>query len=141
MLSSVERSLMLIKPDAIAAVAPILHRVETCGLEVRCQRRMRLTSAQADVLYAGHRHRPFYGALIDFITSDECVAVIVAGDRAVDRLNKLCGFNQPALAAPFTLRAMFGTDPMRNAVHSSSSVEEAISEIDLLFPPEEGKGR
>jgi nucleoside diphosphate kinase len=135
-MSTMGWSLLLIKPDAAEKVHTILQRVDACGLTVRWKRAIRLSTVQAEELYAGHRQQQFYEELIAFMTSGDCVAVMVTGEHAVERLNAACGFNQPTLAASWSLRALFGTDPTRNAVHSSCSARAAIDELKLLFPVE-----
>ncbi len=126
-----ERTLGIIKPDAVAAgrAGRILAHVEQSGLQLEALRMVQLTEAQARGFYAGHQHRPFFESLVGFMTSGPCVLLLLRGEGAIDRWRGLMGATDPARAAPGTLRALHGADVERNAVHGSDAPETAATEI------------
>lgn len=134
-----EKSLVLIKPDAMkrALAATILSRLEGNGLKLVGLRMLRLTRDMAQRHYAVHEKKPFFGELIEFITSTPIVAAVFEGENAVEIIRKLMGNTDPAKADTGTIRRDFGLDIQQNATHSSDSVETGKKEIELFFKPDE----
>lgn len=131
----IERTLLIVKPDAVAAGATgeILARVERAGFAVRALRMARLTRAQAEAFYEIHRGKPFYPGLVEFMSSGPCVPMILEREGAVLALRDFIGATDPAKAAPGSIRRDFGTDVGRNAVHASDSLENAAIETRFFF--------
>lgn len=131
-----ERSLVLIKPDAIEKrlAGTILSRLEGQGLKLVALKMLRLDRALAERHYAIHAAKPFFKDLIEFITSAPIVAAVFEAQDVVEVARKVMGATDPAKAAPGTIRRAFGTDIQRNAIHGSDSVETAEKEIGLFFP-------
>ncbi|MEN2992253.1 MAG: nucleoside-diphosphate kinase [Bacteroidia bacterium] len=138
-MSYVERTLGLIKPDAIAAghVGKILDRIIQTGFRIVALRMVYLTRAQAEAFYAVHRSRPFFEDLVQFMTSGPVIAFVLEKEDAVAHYRALMGATDPAQAAPGTLRALFGQNVERNAVHGSDSPESARREIAFFFSESE----
>ncbi len=134
-----ERSLVLIKPDAMkrGLATTILSRLESKGLKLVGLRMLHMDKAMAERHYAVHKEKPFFGELIEFITSSPIVAAVFEGDGAVENIRRLMGNTNPAKADAGTIRRDFGLDIQRNATHSSDSVETAKKEIALFFKPVE----
>lgn len=134
-----ERTLGLIKPDAIAAgyTGKILDRIIQAGFLLRGLKMLHLTRPQAEAFYAVHRERPFFESLIDFMTSGPIVAFVLEKENAIAAYRDLMGATDPAKAAPNTLRALYGQNIERNAVHGSDSPENAQREIAFFFSESE----
>jgi len=132
---SVERTLAIIKPDAVAAghAGEILTAVERAGMRILAMQMLRLSSAQARGFYSVHREKPFFPTLVDFMTSGPIVAMVLEGENVIARWRELMGATNPAQAAPGTLRARFGTDVTRNAVHGSDAPQTAAAEMAYMF--------
>jgi nucleoside-diphosphate kinase len=130
-----ERTLSIVKPDAVAAgaIGDILRRFEAAGLRIVALRMLRLTEPQARGFYAVHRERPFYDSLVKFMTSGPVVVSVLEGPGAVDTNRRLMGATDPAKAEPGTIRADFGTNVERNAVHGSDAAATARIEIAYFF--------
>ena len=130
-----ERTLLIVKPDAVArnAVGQILARLEGEGFLLRELRMQRLTQERARAFYEVHRERPFYHELVAFMTSGPVVPVVLEGPDAVAHLRRFIGETDSTRAAPGTIRADFGTDVQCNAVHASDSPENAVREIGFFF--------
>ncbi|MFQ5515709.1 MAG: nucleoside-diphosphate kinase [Myxococcota bacterium] len=130
-----ERTLSIIKPDAVAAgrIGAILQRIEESGLRIRALRMLRMNRAQAEGFYAVHRERPFFASLVEFMSSGPVVVSVLEGDDAISRYRKLMGATNPDEADPGTLRKLFATDIERNAVHGSDGPETAAQEIAYFF--------
>src|SRR5918993_1325053 len=109
------------------------ERFEGAGLRIVAQKRLRLVRAQAEAFYAVHRERPFYGSLVEFMTSGPVVPVALERDDAVAHLREVMGATDVAKAAPGTIRALFGTSIERNAIHGSDSAENAAIELSYFF--------
>ena len=133
---TVERTLSIIKPDAVAknVVGEIISRFEKNGLRVVAARMLRLTDATAGGFYAEHKGRPFYPALVEFMTSGPVVVQVLEGENAVARNRELMGATNPKEAAPGTIRADFAQSIDANAVHGSDAPETAAVEIAFFFP-------
>ena len=130
-----ERTLLIVKPDAVArnAVGQILARLEGEGFLLRELRMERLTPERARVFYEVHRQRPFYDELVAFMTSGPVVPMVLEGADAVAHLRRFIGETDSTRAATGTIRADFGTDVQCNAVHASDSPENAVREIAFFF--------
>jgi len=130
-----ERSLVLIKPDAMrrGLAGTIISRLEKQELKPVALKMLHMDKALAEKHYAMHADKPFFEGLIKYITSTPLVAVIFEGQNAVEVIRKTMGATDPAEAEPGTIRADFGTDIQNNAVHGSDSLESAEREIKLFF--------
>ena len=131
-----ERTLLLIKPDGVQRrlVGEIIGRIERKGLTVAALELRIVTDELASRHYAEHDGKPFFGSLLEFITSGPLVAAIVEGPRAVTALRQLVGGTDPVeKAAPGTIRGDFGLETQFNLVHGSDSPESAEREIGLWF--------
>ena len=137
-----EQTLSIIKPDAVrkAVIGQVIARLESAGLRVVAARMLSLTRDQAAAFYAVHRERPFFGDLLEFMTSGPVVALALRGENAVAKNRELMGDTDPRRAAPGTLRADFADSIEANAVHGSDSPENAQVEIAFFFPELEGEG-
>ena len=136
---AVERTLILIKPDAVERrlVAAILGRIENRGFEVRAGKLLRVSRDLGERHYAEHREKPFFGELVEFITSAPTWALVVEGEGAVATLRKTIGATNPADADPGSIRGDLATAMPDNLVHGSDSVESAEREIALWFSDDE----
>jgi nucleoside-diphosphate kinase len=131
-----ERTLLLIKPDGVERrlVGEIIGRIERKGLTVEALELRTVSDELASRHYAEHDGKPFFGALLEFITSGPLVAAIIEGPRAVTALRQLVGGTDPVeKAAPGTIRGDFGLETQFNLVHGSDSPESAEREIGLWF--------
>ena len=132
---SSQRTLLIIKPDAVAknAIGSILMRLEADGFVIRELRKVQFTQEQARQFYQVHKERPFYGELVEFMTSGPAVPTVLERDDAVAHLRQFIGETDSTKASPGTIRAEFGTDVQCNAVHASDSPENAAHEIEFFF--------
>jgi nucleoside-diphosphate kinase len=132
---AVERTLSIIKPDAVAKnhIGDIIARFEKAGLQVVAARMMQLSRTQAEGFYDVHRHRPFFGELVDFMVSGPVVVQVLEGENAILKNRELMGATNPKEAAPGTIRADFAEDISANAVHGSDGPETAAGEIAYFF--------
>jgi nucleoside-diphosphate kinase len=130
-----EKTFGIIKPDAVAkaAVGGILALIEGAGLRLVELRMTQLSRSQAEGFYAVHRERPFFQDLVKFMTEGPCVVMALEGDDAVARYRELMGPTDSKKAPPGTIRARYGTDIERNAVHGSDSAESARFELGYFF--------
>jgi nucleoside-diphosphate kinase len=131
-----ESTLLIIKPDAVrrGLVGEILSRLERKGLRIDDIRMTRIDRDLADRHYAEHREKPFFGELVDFITSGEVIVAKVAGRDAISVLRNIMGATDPSKAGPGTIRGDYGTVITENLVHGSDSPESADRELALFFP-------
>ena len=131
----VERTLTIIKPDAVAkgAAGQIIARFEQAGLKLLAAKLLHLTPGQAGGFYIVHKERPFYGSLCEFMTGGPCMPIVLEGDNAITRLRDLMGATDPAKAAAGTIRKDFASSIEANAVHGSDSPESAAVEITYFF--------
>jgi nucleoside-diphosphate kinase len=138
----VERTLSIIKPDAVAkgAIGSILATYEAAGLRPIAIKMLQLTEAQARGFYAVHQERSFYASLVRFMTSGPVVVSALEGENAIARHRELMGATDPAKAAEGTVRARWGTDVERNAVHGSDAPATARVEIGYFFDAIEIQG-
>ncbi|MDR3186919.1 MAG: nucleoside-diphosphate kinase [Holosporaceae bacterium] len=130
-----ERTLSLIKPDAVSRnlTGAINSRFEQAGLRIIAQKRLRLTTSQAEKFYEIHRERAFYGSFCEYMSSGPIVAQVLGGENAVLRNRELMGATNPANAEIGTIRRDFGESIEHNAVHGSDSLENAAVEIGFFF--------
>jgi nucleoside-diphosphate kinase len=130
-----ERTLTIVKPDAVAAgkTGEILAHLEREGFRIVGLRRLRLSLDQARAFYAVHRERPFYGALVSFMTEGPVAVAALERVDAVTQLRRVMGATDSRKAEPGTIRNRFGTDVERNAIHGSDSAENAAKEIGFFF--------
>jgi nucleoside-diphosphate kinase len=141
-MAGVERTLSIVKPDAVAqgVTGAILHRIEAAGLRIIALKMLRLTPDQACGFYAVHKERPFFASLVGFMSSGPVVVGVLEGEGAISRYRKLMGATDPAQAEPGTLRADFAEDVERNAVHGSDAPATARLEIAYFFSAPEIQG-
>ena len=130
-----ERSLVLIKPDAVqrGLTGTILSRLENDGLKLIALKMLQMDRSLAARHYAVHVEKPFFSGLIDYITSGPIVAAVFEGNEAVSQIRKLMGATDPRKAAKGTVRGDLGIDIEKNSVHGSDSPETARDEIVLFF--------
>ncbi len=129
------QTLAIIKPDAVGSgkAGKILAHLEDAGFTVRAMKMVRLTKAQAGAFYEVHRERPFYGELVEFMTSGPVIPIVLEADNAVARLRETIGATDPAEAAEGTVRKLYAESKGRNAIHASDSDENARAEIAFFF--------
>jgi len=133
---AIERTLSIIKPDAVAknVVGKIVSRFEAAGLKIVAAEFMHLSRAQAEQFYAVHKERPFYKDLVEFMISGPVFVQALEGDNAIAKNRDLMGATDPKKAAAGTIRADFADSIDANAVHGSDSPETAAAEIAFFFP-------
>ena len=133
---AVERTLSIIKPDAVAnnVVGQIMARFEGAGLKIVAARMLRLSREDAEGFYAVHRARPFFKDLVDFMISGPVVVQVLEGENAIQKNRDLMGATDPKKAAKGTIRADFADSIDANAVHGSDAPETAANEIAFFFP-------
>jgi len=136
---AVERTLSIIKPDAVAknVIGRIAARFEQAGLRIVAARMMWLSRQQAEGFYAVHRERPFFRDLVEFMTSGPVMIQVLEGENAVHKNRELMGATDPKKAAKGTIRADFAQSIDANAVHGSDSPQNAATEIAYFFPADE----
>ncbi|HEV3475150.1 MAG TPA: nucleoside-diphosphate kinase [Actinomycetota bacterium] len=130
-----EETLVIVKPDAVrrGLIGEIFRRLEEKGLRVAEMRLMRIDRDLAQRHYDEHREKPFFGELVEFITSGDVVVARIAGEQAVTVVRTLMGPTDPVDAPPGTIRGDFATVITENLVHGSDSAESAKRELDLFF--------
>lgn len=133
---AVERTLSIIKPDAVAknAIGRIVARFESAGLKVIAARMMQLSTADAEAFYAIHRERPFFKDLVSFMISGPVVVQVLEGESAIHKNRELMGATDPKKADKGTIRADFADSIDANAVHGSDAAATAATEIAFFFP-------
>ncbi len=136
---SVERTLSIIKPDAVARnlIGQIISRFEGNGLQIVAAKMLRMTAEQAAGFYGEHQGKPFYDNLVTYMTSGPVVVQVLEGDNAIALNRKLMGATNPKDAEPGTIRADFAESLDANAVHGSDSPASAEREIGYFFGPDE----
>ena len=135
----VERTLSIIKPDAVAknVIGEIYSRFEKAGLNIVAARMLRLSRAQAEGFYAVHKDRQFFKDLVDFMISGPIIVQVLEGENAIQKYRDLMGATDPKKAAKGTIRADFAKSIDANAVHGSDSPQTAATEIAYFFPKQE----
>ncbi len=134
-----ERSLVLVKPDAVqrGLAGEIISRMERKGLKIVAMKMLHVDKRLAQRHYAVHKGKPFFDSLVDFITSSPIIAIVFEGRNAVEVIRRLMGETDCAKAQPGTIRGDYGIDIEHNLVHGSDSSETASKEIELFFSAEE----
>jgi nucleoside-diphosphate kinase len=132
---AVQRTLAIIKPDAVAkgAAGQIMARIEQVGLKILAARLMRLSAEQAAGFYIVHKERPFYASLCAFMTQGPCMPMVLEGENAIQRWRDLMGATDPAKAVAGTIRKDFASSIEANAVHGSDAPDTAAFEISYFF--------
>ncbi len=132
---AVERTFSIVKPDAVADnnIGSIYQRLEGAGLRVVAARMLHMSREQAQQFYAVHSERPFYGDLVDFMTSGPVLVQVLEGEDAIAKNRAVMGATNPAEAATGTIRADFAHSVEQNAVHGSDAPETAMTEIAFFF--------
>jgi nucleoside-diphosphate kinase len=132
---SVQRTLAIVKPDAVAkgVVGQIVSRIEQSGLQLVAARLIRMSREDAAGFYAVHEARPFFASLCEFMTRGPCMPMVLEGDNAIQRWRDLMGATDPAKAAAGTIRKEFASSIEANAVHGSDAPESAAFEIPYFF--------
>jgi nucleoside-diphosphate kinase len=130
-----ERTFSIIKPDATERnlTGAVNAVIEASGLRIVAQRRIRMSRAQAEAFYAVHKERPFFGELVDFMTSGPVVVQVLEGDNAIAAYRDVMGATNPDNAADGTIRKLFARNVGENSVHGSDSAENAAIEIAQFF--------
>jgi nucleoside-diphosphate kinase len=130
-----ERTLILVKPDAFARglTGEIILRFERKGLRLVALRQMKLDTGLAEQHYAEHEGKPFYGELVQFITSGPLVAMVLEGHRAIEAARQVIGATDPLQAAPGSIRGDFALEVGQNMVHGSDAPDSAAREVSLFF--------
>jgi nucleoside-diphosphate kinase len=133
---ALERTLTIIKPDAVAGghVGDIIRIFESNRLSIKAARLVRLTKKEAEGFYAVHRGKGFFESLTTFMSSGPALAMILEGEDVIARLRQLMGATNPAQAAEGTIRKLYAQDIEHNAVHGSDAPETAAFEISYFFP-------
>ena len=134
-----ERTFIMIKPDGVqrGLIGDIISRFETKGFSLVGMKFMAVSRELAEKHYGVHKERPFFGSLVDFITSSPVVAMVWEGEGVVGSARTLIGATNPITAAPGTIRGDYGVTIGRNIIHGSDAIETAQSEIALWFSDEE----
>lgn len=135
----IERTLSIIKPDAVAknVIGEIITRFEKGGLRIAAAKMMHLSKAQAEQFYGVHKDRPFFAALVNFISSGPVLVQVLEGENAIAKNREIMGATNPKDAAAGTIRKDFADSIDHNAVHGSDAPETAKQEIAFFFKPEE----
>ena len=136
---SVERTLSIIKPDAVRRnlIGEILRCFEAAGLRIAGAKLLKLTAGRAQDFYAVHKERPFFGSLCAYMSSGPVFVAVLEGENAIQKNREIMGATDPAKAAPGTIRKEWGRDVEQNAVHGSDAPETAAGEIAFFFRPGE----
>src|SRR5262245_61157740 len=132
---AVERTFSILKPDATRRnlTCAINALIEQAGLRIVAQKRIRMTREQAETFYAVHRERPFYGELVEFMTSGPVVVQVLEGENAIARYRDIMGATDPAKAADGTIRKLHARSVGENSVHGSDAPDTAATEISQFF--------
>ena len=136
---ALERTFSIIKPAATRRnlTGKIIAKFEEAGLRVVASRRIKMTRAQAEGFYAVHKERPFFGELVETMTSGPVVVQVLEGENAIARNREIMGATNPANAAPGTIRKEFALSVGENSVHGSDAPETAAQEIKFFFTDDE----
>lgn len=133
---AIEQTFSIIKPDAVAknVIGEIYSRFEKAGLRIVAARMLHLSKEQAGEFYSVHKERPFYGELVDYMTSGPVMVQVLEGEGAIAKNRDVMGATNPKEAAAGTIRADFANNITENAVHGSDAPETAKQEIAFFFP-------
>ena len=134
-----DKTFSIIKPDATKRniTGDINKVIEESGLRIIAQKRIKLTNEQAENFYSVHKEKPFFGDLIEYMTSEPVIVQILSGKNCVDKYRSIMGATNPDNAENGTIRKLFALNVQENSVHRSDSVENAQVEIKFFFKPEE----
>lgn len=134
-----ERTLAILKPDCVRKnlIGAVIDKIEKSGFKIIAMKMMRLTKETAGEFYAVHKARPFYGELVEFMSSGACVPMILEKDNAVEDFRKLIGATDPKKADEGTIRRLYADSVGENIIHGSDSVENAKIEMAFFFSTEE----
>jgi nucleoside-diphosphate kinase len=137
-----ERTLAIIKPDAVAAghVGDIIKIFEASDFKIVAARLVSLSKKEAEGFYAVHRGKPFFESLTTFMSSGRALVMVLEGEDVISRLREVMGATDPTNAAPRTIRKLYATDISHNAVHGSDAPETAGFEISYFFPEVDSTG-
>tara|TARA_B100001093_G_scaffold316580_1_gene302022 strand:+ start:111 stop:527 length:417 start_codon:yes stop_codon:yes gene_type:complete len=129
----------IIKPDATKRniTGSINKVIEESGLRIIAQKRIKLTTEQAEKFYSVHKERPFFRDLVEYMTSEPVIVQVLSGENSVDRYRSIMGATDPDNADEGTIRKLFALNVQENSVHGSDSKENSKIEIDFFFNPEE----
>jgi nucleoside-diphosphate kinase len=132
---AIQRTFSILKPDATRRnlTGKINAKIEEAGLRIVAQKRIHMTRAQAETFYGVHRERPFFGELVEFMTSEPVVVQVLEGEDAIAKYREVMGATNPANAAPGTIRKDFALSVGENSVHGSDAPETAAVEIAQFF--------
>jgi len=136
---TMEKTFVMLKPSTVirAMIGKAVSRIEDKGLKIVAMKLTWITKEKAATLYAGHKGKPFYDALVEFITSGPIVALVVEGDDAVKVMRKIIGATNSKEAEAGTIRGDFALSNQKNAVHASDSTENAKYEMNIFFASED----
>ncbi len=134
-----ERTLTILKPDCVRKqlIGAVIDKIERAGFRVVAMKKTKLTAETAGEFYAVHRERPFYGELVEFMSSGPCVPMILEKDNAVEDFRTLIGATDPAEAAEGTIRNLYADSKGENIIHGSDSADNAQIEAGFFFSTEE----
>ncbi|WP_265036726.1 nucleoside-diphosphate kinase [Wolbachia endosymbiont (group A) of Anomoia purmunda] len=132
---TIEKTLSILKPDAVKnnITGKINSYIESSGLKITAQKMMLLTKKQAGLFYEIHKDRPFFGELVEFMTSGSVIVQVLVGENAVSKYRQIMGATDPKQADKGTIRGDFADDISENRVHGSDSLENARKEIAFFF--------
>jgi len=136
---SIERTLSIIKPDAVRKnlIGAIYKHFEDAGFRIVAAKMLHLAPEEAEIFYEVHEDRPFYGDLVEFMSSGPIMVQVLEGEDAVRRHREIMGATDPSKAEPGTIRALYATSIDENAVHGSDAADTAEAEIEFFFDEEE----
>ena len=139
---AIERTLTIIKPDSTAAghIGEIIAEIEKAGFRILAMKMVHLDRQQAEAFYQVHRGKPFFDSLVKFMTEGPAVPMALEREDAISKLREIMGTTDSTKAAPGTIRAKFGTDIERNAIHGSDAPETAAVEIAFFFSELQASG-
>jgi len=132
---AIERTFSILKPDATARnlTGAINAVIEKAGLRIVAQKRIRMSRAEAETFYGVHRERPFFGELVEFMTSGPVVVQVLEGENAIAKYREIMGATDPAKAADGTIRKLYAKSVGENSVHGSDAADTAAKEIAQFF--------
>jgi nucleoside-diphosphate kinase len=138
-MAGIEQTLSIIKPDGVEkkVIGDVLSRFESAGLRVAAIKMIHMTPEQAGGFYIVHKERPFYGELMEYMSSGPVVVLVLEGSDAISKNRDIMGATNPKEAAPGTIRADHAQSIEKNIVHGSDSMESAVVEIPYFFDDEE----
>lgn len=133
------KTFSIIKPDATKRniTGSINKVIEESGLRIIAQKRIKLTTDQAQIFYSVHKERPFFKDLIEYMTSEPVIVQVLSGENCVEKYRSIMGATNPEDADDGTIRKLFALNVQENSVHGSDSVDNAKIEIDFFFKPED----